>query len=176
MATFVGGLRMRLISDNFFEMVRQALEDRHWFDSGRQHEPLELVRGEVQWTDPINVNTLAISDVDINDADLEMGSNYTEDTWTMYVDFYAESDSLGLDVAGDIRDILRGKIPSIGRSRPVLQVYDLTQDPVPPDPIFYCDIEAVTMDRSHNASRVQSYHWFSISCRVVDEFGDENDV
>lgn len=166
---------MRLISDNFYELVRQALIARHWFDSGRQHQPLELVRGEVSWDDPIALNTLAVSDVDIADVEIEMGSNYTEDRWTMYVDFYAESDSLGTDVAGDVRDILRGKIPSIGRGRPIMAVYDLTQSPAPAEPIFYCDIENVVLDRAHNASRPQSYHWYSVRCDVVDEYGDELD-
>lgn len=172
---YAGGIRMRLISDSFYAMIRQALIDRHWFDAGRQHQPLELARGEVSWDNPIALNTLAVSDVDIADAEIEMGSNLTEDTWTMYVDFYAESDSLGIDVAGDVRDILRGKLPSIGRGQPMLAVYDWTLDPVPLEPIFYCDIQNVVLDRAHNASRPQQYHWFSIRCDLIDEYADEYD-
>lgn len=177
MTIHVGGTRSRLISDNFYKMVVGSLEKRGWFDPDQQHAPIALVRGEISWDVTIAPNTLAISDVDITDADVEMGSNLKSDTWTSYVDFYAESDSLGTDVAGDVRDILRGKIRSVGRTAPILEVFDLTVNPdieLAPK-IFYCDIENVLLDRAHNASRPYMEHWFSVRCDIVDTYGDEDD-
>lgn len=179
MPIYVGGTRTRLISDSFYQMIRQSLMALDWFNPARQHEPVELVRGEVSWDEPTAINTLAISDVDITDTEIELGSNLTEDRWSVYVDFYAENDSLGTHMAGDIRDILRGKMPSIGRDRPICSVYDYTQvlDPdvdVAPF-LFNVDIENVMLDRAHNASRPWMQHWFSVRTDLVDEYGDEDD-
>lgn len=179
MTTYVGGTRARLISDSFFYMVRQSLIDLGWFDANRQHEAIELVRGEVTWSEPIAINTLTISDVDIDGTDAEMGSNLTNDRWTVFTDFYAEDDSLGTHVAGDLRDILRGKMPSIGRSRPILEVRDYTvvADPLndPAPFLFNVEIEEVILDRAHNASRAWQQHWFSVRAELIDTYGDELD-
>ena len=178
MSNYVGGIRTRLISDNFYEMVRKSLASLHWFDAGRNHSAIELARGEQDWSTPIPINTLAISEVDIVGDDAEMGSNLTEDRWTAYVDFYAEDDSLGTHMAGDVRDILRGKMGSIGRSAAILPVYDFTQvadidnDPAPF--LFNVEIENVVQDRAHNQSRPWMEHWFSIRCDLVDTYGDED--
>ncbi len=179
MATYVGGLRSRLISDSFYEMIRASLTALGWFDSGRQHSPIILVRGDVSWDNPTSINTLAVSNIDINADYMELGSNYMEERWSVYVDFYAESDSLGTHMAGDIRDILRGKMPSIGRSQPLFEVLDYTNVVNPGDSpafLFNVEIEQVTLDRAHNASRPWQRHFFSVSAELIDDYGDENDA
>ena len=175
MTNYVGGIRARLVSDNFYEMVRGSLELLGWFDAGRQHAPIEMARGEQDWSSPIPINTLAISEVDIVGDEIELGSNLMEDRWTAYVDFFAADDSLGTHMAGDVRDILRGKMGSIGRDKPILSIYDRTLVPPPPLPLlFTVDIENVIQDRAHNQSRPWQQHWFSVRCDLVDTYGDED--
>lgn len=175
MSIDVGGRRTRFISDSFYEMVRSSMEALGWFDDGRQHSSIEMVRVDPNWDEPTKLNTLALLDSDIVDDDLEMGSNYTEDRWTVYADFYGEDDSIGKHVAGDLRDILRGKMPSIGRSRPIVPVYDFSVTPDPPF-LFNVEIENVVLDRSHNATKPWMKHWYSVRAELVDGYGDEDDA
>lgn len=169
--TIVGGLRARLIKDSFFYMLEGRLTALGWFDSGRQHLPVNMLAMPRNWDQPIEFNTLAVSAEDVNDTESEMGSNLAEDRWTVYVDFFAEDDSVGADLANDVRDILRGKMPSIGASRAVLDVYDYRQ--ATPPVIAYVDIENVLLDRARNFPRPWQQHWYAIRCDLVDEYYDD---
>lgn len=172
MSTVVGGLRARLIKDSFFYMLQSHLEELGWFDSGRQHMPVALIAEPRNWDEPIEFNTLVLSAEDVNDTEEEMGSNLTEDRWTYYVDFFAEDDAVGADLAGDVRDILRGKMPTIGASRAMLRVYDYRQ--ATPPVIAHVEIENVLLDRARNFPRPWQQHWYSVRCDLVDHYYDEN--
>lgn len=168
-----GGLRARLIRDSFEAMVEAALRARGWFDAGRRHEPVTIMSAPADWNEPVTVNAIAISASDVNDESAEMGSNYTQDTWTYYVDIYAESESLGMDVAHDVRDILRGKLPSVGRGLQSFDVYDYTL--ATPVVIFQCEIENVIVDRARGTLQPWERFWFPVRCEVVDCYGNEDD-
>lgn len=170
---FVGGLRARLIRDSFEYLLRSSLGDRGWFDANRRHEPVTIVSAPADWDEPMAMNTIAVNASNVDDIPGEMGSNYTEDTWTYYVDFYAENEVLGMDVANDIRDILRGKLPSIGREATSFDVYDFS-DATPPV-IFQCELENVIVDRARGAVQPWEKFWFAIRCDVIDAYGDEFD-
>jgi hypothetical protein len=179
----VGGLRARLIRDSFEKMLRDALDARGWFDTDRRHSPITLISGAYDWDEPIPLNTLSIAAEDLSSDEIELGSNAAEDRWTVWVDFYAESEPLGMDVAHDIRDILRGKMPAIDRIAPIFPVLDFTVDlvepPEPPEPppiLFYCDIEDVVVDRARGFTRPHERYWYAVRCDIVDEFFDEEPV
>lgn len=180
MTIYVGGKRARLISDNFYELVRTGLDALNWFDAGRQHKPITMMHGQPEWDDPVAFNTVAIADINVTDAEAELGSNLTEDTWSMFVDFYAEDDSVGAHLIGDVRDMLRGKMPSIGRNTTFVTVYDFTQTSDPDTDsgpaLFEVEIQNVQLDRAYNQSRPWMKHWFSVRCDLVDYYGDENDA
>lgn len=174
MTVYVGGLRARLIHDSFYTMVSDALAALGWFDPAREHRPINLIPEMQPEGEPIEVNTIVISGLDENDTDAEMGSNLSENRLTYYVDIYAEGEALGSHLKGDVKDILRGKMPSIGRGRPVLEVRDLT---VPAAPLlFVCDIENVVTDRSATFSNPWQRYWWVLRCELVDTYGDEDDV
>lgn len=174
MSIYVGGLRARLIGDSLFEMVRASLVALGWTGTNRQHLPLNFVRDQLDSDVEVPLNTLGVSEARVDDVDLEMGSNYTEDRWSFYVDFYAENDAVGRHLIHDVRDILRGKIPSIGRSRPVLEVVDYTQAATPT--AFVCQLERIEVDRAVDFPQPWRRFWFSARVDVVDVYGDENDT
>ncbi len=167
-----GGLRSRLIRDSLQMMVRESLDARGWFDPDRRHEPLKFVTEYADWDIPIAFNSIVISISDTNDDPVELGSNLTEDSIDVYIDFYAESDTLGIDVIHDVRDILRGKLSVIGRTRSSLDVYDLTL--ATPVVIFKCEIEDVVVDRATGFNRPHLKHWWSARCTLLDTWTDDS--
>lgn len=167
MTTIEGGLRSRFIRDSLEQLVVGGLTQLGWFGPGRDHSPIAIVEAPNDWDDPVEINSLTFADGGENDTELELGSLATEDTWTYYIDFYAEDESLGLHLSGDVRDILRGKLPSIGRTNPALPVYDYRQ--ATPPIVFYCYLENVLVDRAKGFSQPWMRYWFSVRVDVVDE-------
>jgi hypothetical protein len=169
--TIVGGLRSRLIFDSTFKTVKDGLTDLGWFDPARRHQPINLV-DEPQDTDKeVALNTVAVSDENINSLYYELGSNLAEKPRFFYVDFFAESDGLGKHLIGDVADLLEGRFVSIGRSGPVVDIYDFRQNP--PSHIFSCDVQNLRVDRAHGWTRPWLRHWYSIQFQLVDFYGSD---
>lgn len=174
MTTYVGGLRVRLIQDSVFDMLQDSLDALGWFDAGRDHEDVELVDEEPDWNSPITPNKISVIIESINDSDAEMGSNLMEERHSVFIDIYAEDDATGIHLSNDIRDILRGKMPSIDRGWPQIEIYDKTL--ATPAVIFNVDVEDARWDRGRNFAEEWLKHWFVVSCDLVDVYGDEDDA
>lgn len=168
----VGGLRVRLIIMSFQQMLRDSLEALGWFDDGRQHQAINFVVRPAEWEDKVDFNSIAVTCEDVSDIDAELGSNLTDDTWTFSVDIYCEDDAVGIHLINDIKDILRGKMPSIGRTGPILGVFDYKA--ATPSQIFRCDIERVVVDRARGFTKAWQQHWWACRCDVIDTYGDED--
>jgi hypothetical protein len=162
-----GGLRARLIRDSLEELVRSSLDALGWFDAGRQHAPIRIIEEPNDWDEPIEFNSISVSGGDLVDAELELGSTATEDTWTYYCDCYMEDESVAIAISGDIREALRGKLPDIGRTGPVMDVYDFRDDP--PDVIFTCELQNIIVDRGRGFSQPWLRYWFTVRVEIVDE-------
>ena len=173
MPTIVGGLRARLIHDSAFNTIRAGLDALGWFDEARRHAPIIMRATPAGNDEQIVFNTIAVSSSDVADDPAEMGSLLTEDRWVFYVDIYAEDDVVGRHLAHDIRDVLRGKATSAGRTGPVLPVYDYRL--ATPVELFRCDIEDVMVDRAVNFPRPWQRHWWVVRFDVIDEYGSEDD-
>lgn len=168
----VGGLRARFIRESLYQMLYTAIDDLDWFDAGRRHSPVTFNSIPIAPSDQIPVNTCVLADANTTDAESELGSLMSEVRWTFYVDFYGENDALGLHFSRDIKDILQGRMASIGRTRPDLSVYNYQQ--ATPSVIFHCQIENVALDRPSVITQPFQRYWFSIRFDVVDEYADES--
>lgn len=171
MATIVGGLRARLIKDSIFNCINDSLDALGWFDPGRQHAPINFTANVTPNDVEIPLNTLALADESMHNTDLELGSNFVESRWLFYVDFYAENDTLGKDLINDVRDILGGRMSTIGRRDASVHVYDYRQ--ATPAQIFTVAIEDLFVDRAHDFPKVYQKHWYACRFNVVDAYGDE---
>lgn len=172
MTNIVGGLRARLIRESLYQLLNDNLSSLGWFNSGRYHGAISFNSEPVSIQDEIPLNTLALSDDEMDDEFLEMGSNLSENSWTFYVDFYAESDALGLHLIRDIRDILGGRYgSSLSRDRSAFPVYDYRQ--ATPSVAFYCDIENVFVDKALAFQKPWQKHWYSCQFQVIDSYADE---
>lgn len=162
----LGGLRDRMVFESFGWMLKDALTQLGWFEPGRSHAPINWRTSVVPEAEELPINTLAVSSEDSRHTDMEIGSGLSEDRSVIICDFYAQSDALGRHLAGDVRDILRGKMPPI-REDSSFMVYDWRDEP--PSPLFYADIEGVMLDRAHGFDAPFRRHWFSVLAQLVEE-------
>lgn len=169
----VGGMRQRAIFDSVYNEMNRALAALGWFDPGRQHLPLTFLADSLNPDEEVPFNTMALVGEDtLPGSPLELGSNYEEHRTTYYVDLFAESKPLGEHVIYDVRDILEGRMPSIQRSSPTIDLYDYSQAT---PPLFgSAEVEFVTVDRSHRYAFAWQKYWYSCSFSLLDEYGDEN--
>lgn len=172
MTVYVGGLRARLVRDSLFYMLRDSLTALGWFTSQASHQPVTFVTEPTQADQAVPLNTLALADDDVGGEDIEMGSGLAEQSWTFFVDFYAENDPIGLHLIRDVKDLLEGRMGSIGRSRPTLIVKDWTL--ATPVPVFVCQIEDVRTARAHDFPNAWKQHWHTCSFTIVDTYANED--
>lgn len=170
---YVGGLRARLIKDNFSNLVEGHLSSLGWFDSGRQHKDVQFITKHIDEDEEILPNVVSVVEEDVVSRPAELGSSFASHVWTYFVDIYAENHSVGLHLATDIKDILEGRFNSIGNDRDTFIVYDLTQ--ATPSELFVCDIEGVQMDRVRIFNKPYQKHWWTIGCAIIDEYANEDD-
>lgn len=171
--TIVGGRRLRYIHDSIEAHVLDIITQLHYLDPGRRHAPVQILPKPKKWNDPIDYNTITVDVADMVDIEAEMGSNLTDDQHTVYIDFYGENDSISRELAGDLTAALRGKMPSIGRTRMKLDIFDLAAPTQPP--IFYVTVENVVTDKAHNFPEPWRAHWISVRFDATDTYGDEYD-
>lgn len=164
-----GGLRDRMIELALRQVITDGLTALGWFEEGRYHEPISFVSKMVDANQEVPVNTLALSGDPFDSQLLELGSTLAEERRQFYVDFFAESEPLGKHLIGDVRDLLRGRMPHVGRDRPILEVHDRTQ-PDGTEPAFVCEIEQVRSEPVRESSAAHRRSWYLCRCEVVDEF------
>lgn len=160
--SYGGGVRARFIYDSIWDIINNGLRALGWYNptiynsdgslnpsapsNARKHHPVNFVPEQLNWDQEIQINTLAFVPENVTDKEWELGSLMTEDRWIYYLDFFAENEAISIQLTGDIRDILRGKLSSIGRGYgPLVDICDLAQ----PGhyKIGYVQIENVTVDR-----------------------------
>lgn len=161
--TVTGGLRKRLIKDNLYFAMYNSLEALGWFENTMSENPVTLITEQIDSSQEITPNKIGLSSEDITGEDIELGSNLTEDSWEIYFDIFAESESIGVHLSGDIYDILRGKSP---HSIDVLNVYDLTQTGQPL--LFTCQIEDTEIGRVREWEKPYNKYWWVVGCMVKD--------
>lgn len=171
--TYVGGLRARLIRDSVWHVVDDALRDLGWYAAVVSHRPVTFVPAPFGLDVEVPLNTLALGDMADVPTEAEMGSDLTEFAWDMHVDVYGENDDLSLHLAGDVAAALAGRMPSIGRGRPVVDVWDYTL--ATPVIVFAVAIDDVRQARAHDFPQPWLRFWRSVTFVVTDTYGSEDD-
>lgn len=174
-----GGLRTRLIADSVRLTLIAGLTGLGWFDATvhddppgvRRHRPVRYMPRPLKWDQFVEPNAIAISTEDTRSEPQGLGGEVLDDI-RMYADIFAESDELGWQVAQDIRDLLLGKMPYLGRVAPVIDVYDLRQ--ATPAPFTQLEVVRVFIDRAESESREWRNRWFMVRFDVLDEYYDES--
>jgi hypothetical protein len=154
--SYGGGMRARLIFNSIWTVLNNSLSALGWFNSTvydtppgtKQYHPITFLAQQQNWDEPIEINTAAFMPEQNNDEYWEVGSLLTESRTTYYCDFFGESEALSIQFAGDIADILRGKLAIIGRGYgPTIDILDGSQTGAHYK-IGYVWIENVTITRA----------------------------
>ena len=162
-----GGLLDRFLFDSFVHTIRSGLEQIGWFEPDRygQEHPINWRVEPVNLDQEIPHNTVVPSFEDLTEEDGEIGSTLTLQRRMAWVDIYAESFSLGLHLSGDIRAILGGKMPSIGRDDPSIMVVDWSE-PEPRPELVLVDVLDIGEERSHTPTSQRN--WFAVRCTLEE--------
>lgn len=169
-----GGLRMRYIHGSLVNMIEDSLAALNWFSDSNSLivNPLSIVSSPIDPLEEILPNKIFIGSIDMDDLGGEMGSSHLSDYhWDFFVDVIAENESVGTHLSGDIFNIVRGKLGSVGRSAPVLNVYDLSGGSG--EPITVCDIEHVHLRREKSFEKPFHRYWWSVGFTLIDSFYGE---
>ncbi len=121
-----GGLFDRFVEESVYQLIESSMLELGWGAINDPAQPPITWRAEPYDLDEkIELNTLVVEMEVSEDEEHELGgASAIEDRHLCYADFYAKDMGIGRNVAGDIRGILRGKMPSIGRLTPTLPVYN----------------------------------------------------
>lgn len=179
MAQYIGGLRARLIRDNFHKMIEGSLMELGWYDEGRSHRPIEVKSAPYDNSVEILPNAVGIAFEESFTEELEMGSNLTETTHEAYIDIYAESDAVGMQLGGDIFDIVRGKFSTLAQAgisaqangRMPIKDYTDPDQPV----IFYVGLEEIHIHRERRWHDQFNKFWWVIAVTIIDTYMDDGD-
>lgn len=120
----VGGKRARFVYESLWYEIRRPLELMGWFTASTQHEAFRYSLGPIEPTESAAGNTISCQPDARVTRDWELGSNLAEHDRSFYVDVMADTRSVGLHIVEDIHDILEGRYPEYGRSRPIIPIRD----------------------------------------------------
>lgn len=167
--TVTGGIRLAYIQDSFYKMIRDSLSDIGWLTPrpGLRQE-VTVLSEQIDPGQEIKPNKVGISSEDILSTDMEVGSNLEENRWEIYIDIFAENEFVGVALAGDIFDIVRGKMSAIGRDDSSLQVKDKDNND-----IFICELERVEVNRVRDWERGYNKYWWVVYLEIVDTYYDD---
>lgn len=168
-----GGLRRRIIKDNLYYMIYDSLTSLGWLGSSLtlSDYPVTLVAEQIDPQTEITPNKVGISTEDIRSFNIEMGSNLEQYNWSVYIDIFAEDEPTGIHLSGDIYDIIAGKMESINRTGPVLDVYDYFTDGEPY--LFSCQLENLQLERVREWDKQFNKYWWVIGFDITDTYYGE---
>lgn len=172
MTVYVGGLRARLVRDSVFHCIDKLMTDLGWYAPADSHQPIRFLADPLPLDVEVPLNTMALSEDGDAPDEIELGSQLAEHNWSMFVDFYGENEALALHVVRDIADGLAGRMSSLGRFAPLIEVYDWTL--ATPVCIFTVQLEQIKTERAHNFPHPWLRHWYSCSFTVIDTYENES--
>lgn len=168
MSGVFGGQRHRLIADSLFNMVNGCLIQLNWMTKTSWHEPVVILPDAVDDDEEVVFNTVAVSEDGIIPSEFELGSSMTQDRWNCWFDCYTQNAVVGKTLGADIRDILIGLHPDVGRTAGGLIVLDYTQ--ATPVPLFNVDICNVDLVRVRTTTHPWQRFWWTVRCDLIDEY------
>ena len=172
--SYVGGIRARLVRDNFRMMIEDSLSEIGWFDENRKHYPVVVKSTPFDPSEEIKPNVVCTSIEDSFSEELELGSLFEQTQHFAYIDIFAQDDPIGMQLSGDIYDIIRGKFSSLrdsGLADGTLTVYDLSSASKPE--IFYCDLENPQISRNRNWDLKYNKFWWTVAVEIMDNYTDD---
>lgn len=168
MTAIRGGLRVRFIKEALYNTINEELGGLGWFDADRQHLPINFIDEAMDRDETIPWNTLVLSPEDATEWPTGLGESSAIESMVYYLEFYAENNSVALEMIFDLKDILLGRIGN--RTYPRVEVFDYRQ--ATPPSVGFVQIEDVLVDRGLQFDRPWQKHLHVIRFDVVDMVGE----
>lgn len=163
----LGGLRARLVRDSLAMMLEDELGGLGWFDAGRRHLPVRFIAEPLEQSESLQPNLITVSTHSVDHAPVEVGSDLGASRSTAVVEIYAQDESFGEHLWGDVRDVLRGRVGA--RLRPVFPILDLRL--ATPVSLGYAQVVDVTAGREWaQAEPLWQRNWFRVEATVEDVY------
>lgn len=168
-----GGLRDRLIIESLHKNLHAHLTTLGWFDPTvfsdpvglRQHKPVSMIDEFPDDDENVEFNTIAVSSGDQAGRDFELGSKLEEHEMAIFIDFFAEGDSVGKHLIGDVYEYFR--------TNDIQTVRDYAGNPLDlgyPEPLFTVEVlDDIDKRKADKATQEWQKHWYVCSFTVVDE-------
>lgn len=171
----VGGLRDRLIIENIRWLIEENLRLLGWYEENNTliDYSITVRSSPVEDDEELLPNIVAVSTEGTTSDYLELGSDLEEFTWNFYIDIYAEDHASGLHLCGDIKAIIGGKLPSIGRLGKTLDIYDLTM--ATPPVLFRVEVDKIESQRSRVYNKAFQKFWWVVGFQLTDSYLNDLD-
>jgi hypothetical protein len=160
MAVPTGGLRDRMIHESILQNLKAQLTTLGWFGVTRQHSAIVMIDEFPDENSEVQPNTLAVSLGDGGGVPRELGNKDESHELTLFVDFFAEDDSVGREMRGDVYAYFRGN-----QTQPV---YDY-RDAIPSQFGTVDVLDDIEKRKPERAINKWQKHWYVVSITVVDE-------
>ena len=168
---YSGGLRRRLIKDSLAKMIDFKLDALGWYATDSWFTPVTFIDEPLLPADKVPENSVSLAFENLYPSEAELGSLLDRIEWEFFVDIYAEDESAGIHLSGDVLDLLQGKFASLGRTDPSFEVLDFTQDPSPK--LFTCSLEELELSKVRESEYQHRKHFFTVGGYVVDYHAGE---
>lgn len=170
---YVGGRRQRLIKDNMKRQIEAGLDALGWFDTNRPHLPVSISADQFEPNEEIKPNAIVVVIEDFAAEALGIGQDDSleENRINAFVEIFAEDNSVGQHLAGDVYDLMRGKFTQIDDLKGV-DVLDLGVDD---SHLFYCWYEDIEIMRNRSWDLPFNKFWWTIAVDVIDTYRDDRD-
>lgn len=168
--TLEGGALDRAVFESFVLHVRTGLEDLGWVGSPSTGKTQFTFRSKpFRRHEEITPNTIVAAVETTDPYAAEIGSNATINEHSGWIDIYTDTQhqfgqAVATEVAGDVRDMLLGKMSSIGYTEPVFPLFDFTVQP--PEQIGWCELEDVHQEK--DAVGDPKFHWSAVNVTIVE--------
>lgn len=152
-----GGIVDRFVRESVFEAANVELTTKGWFAAGRGHEPIVVTYEFPEEDDPVVINTLAMSVGDSDVDYVELGSTNFSKSHVYVFDFFAENDSLGSELIGDLQDRFFNS--------PSIPIYDYENAKAV---LFYAEVVDAFTDRPRRVTQPWQKHWHSLGIDIEE--------
>jgi len=153
----MSGLRDRFVYESIWEHINAELTAKDWFALDDTHTPITVTYSFPDDEEPVEYNTLALTTGMQDSEYVEMGSLDYEKNVIYYIDFYAESDSLGMHLIGDLEHFLK--------KTPAMDVYDYENAKAV---IASAQVGGVFTRRPVRVTQPWQKHWYTLSFDIED--------
>lgn len=173
MAGVIGGRLFRLVENNFYVVVESGLRDLGWFDPNRRHKPVTVIPESIDPDDdlPIEPNLVSVSFENAREFGVELGTNLSENVCSAFVDIYAESKAVGMDLAGEVKDIIGGRYSAASLENPSFPIMNFSQ--ATPTEISWALVSDIEVVRNRFYSSPHKRYWWTVACNVTYYYSDD---